>query len=148
MFHQREGERLMCYYRNRMEWETFFQVKVGVLLLCSEMEINLKAYKQNPRSTHTMNDWLKKIILSLNIKVPSWDDSVQDLSSATLSLTSAETCTISWASCPGACSLTFSAQPRLLTSSGQFVRKLLQQCDVSLMKPEAEVTVNMFSKET
>lgn len=34
------------------------------------------------------------------------------------------------------------------TSSGQFVRKLLQQCNVSLMRPEAEVTVNMFSKET
>lgn len=51
------GERLMRYYENRMEWETFFQVKVDVLLLCSEMGINLKSDEQNPRSTHAANDW-------------------------------------------------------------------------------------------
>lgn len=31
-----------------MEWGTLCQVKVDVLLLCSEMEINLNARKQNP----------------------------------------------------------------------------------------------------
>lgn len=39
----------MRYYINR--------VCVDVLLLFSEMGKNLKADKQNPQSTHTMNDW-------------------------------------------------------------------------------------------
>lgn len=61
----------MRYYSNRMEWGTLCQVKVDVLLLCSEMEINLKARKQNPWRKKNNANFIVKIILSLNIKVPA-----------------------------------------------------------------------------
>lgn len=69
----------MRYYRNGGEWETLFQVRVGVLLLCSEMGINLKADKQNPQSAHTMYGWQREIVLSLTIKGPVRDGFISGL---------------------------------------------------------------------
>lgn len=99
---------------------TLFQVKVDVLLLCGD-----KLESWNCSSTHTMVG--KKLLYYVKIEVPTWNDSVKDLNSATLSWKSAESCIISWVivfsflmvdserqhCVPYACSLTYFAQTRL-----------------------------------
>lgn len=60
-------ERLMWYYRDRMEWETsffFFKVKMSYYELCSEMEKNLKPNEQKSSSIHAVK--VGKNVLYLN----------------------------------------------------------------------------------